>query len=266
MEEKTEKVIENIRKNGVYHTRGPERKRNLFKDIECPADKKADYVLLSGCNPPVDNPWIFRSLKNFLEYYGVSYTFLSQEYCCGWIPLMQPASIAKDEEKIKKLKPVAEEFAWENIKQAKKLGAKTVVTICAPCEPNYQNLKDTAGLEIIHYPELLARYFKGGRLNVKADYYPACYRFRRRITSVPFDYNTPQAILSKIDGLELNYLDKTLCCYLPPHMDELLKNITSNIVVTTCTGCRSNLEKKLSAKGKYQVKLLPEIVWESLQT
>jgi Fe-S oxidoreductase len=87
--------------------------------------------------PPLDTPWIFSALKNFLDHYGVSYTFLSKEYCCGWVPLMQPAVMAKDEERIKQLKGVVEEFLKENINQAKKVGAKAIVTICAPCEPNY---------------------------------------------------------------------------------------------------------------------------------
>jgi len=266
VEEKTEKMVEHIREYGVYHARGKERNKNLFEGIGCPADKKAEYVLLSGCMPPLDTPSIFSALKNFLDHYGVSYTFLSKEYCCGWLPLVQPAIMAKkDEDSIKELKGVAEEFLKENINHAKKLRAKAIVTICAPCEPNYQNLKESAGIEIMHYPEFLARYFEGGKLNLKADYYPGCYRFRRRITHIPFNYGPAETLLSRVEGLELNRLDEKLCCYVPPQAEELVNNIKYSTVVTTCTGCRSSLEKKFSGKDQYQVKLLPEIVWESLR-
>jgi Fe-S oxidoreductase len=134
-------------KYGVYHARGEERNKNLFEDIGCPADKKAEYVLLSGCMPPLDTPSIFSALKNFLDHYGVSYTFLSKEYCCGWLPLVQPAVMAKkDEDSIKQLKGVAEEFLKENINHAKKLRAKAIVTICAPTRYRTKRWN-----EIIHY-------------------------------------------------------------------------------------------------------------------
>ena len=264
MEAEVEKVIENIRKYGVFEGDGEGRKEVIFDKLGCPADQKSEYVLLSGCVIPERIPQFLNAIKEFMEEVGVSYTFLSKEYCCGWLPLLQPAVIAKDSEKVNLLKKVSQEFIEANIKQAENLGAKAIVTLCSACEPNYRNFKQATKIEIIHYIDLLARYFGGGKLELEADYYPGCYRFRRRITDVPFDFQTPLSLLNKIEGLKLNPVNETLCCYIPPHFDEILKSVSSRVVITTCTGCYSKLKQELP-KEKHDIKLLPEIITEALK-
>ncbi|OPX40424.1 MAG: hypothetical protein B1H11_00015 [Desulfobacteraceae bacterium 4484_190.1] len=51
---------------------------------------------------------------------------LSKEYCCGWVPLGQPAVMAKSEEDIARAKEIAEEFILGNFRQAEALGAKSI--------------------------------------------------------------------------------------------------------------------------------------------
>jgi Fe-S oxidoreductase len=210
-------------------------------------------------------PHVFSALKNFLDRSQVDYTFLSREICCGWMPLGQPAVMSKNEEDIARSKELAKDFIQENFKQAKDLGAKSVVLFCAACEPNYSNYKSTADFEVISYTELLDRYFEGGKLQLSADYYAGCYRFRRRITSVSLDLDPTLRILEKIDGLKVNHLDNNLCCYIPPHLENLIQGIQTTTVITICTGCYYNLQRTLKDRGDSQVKMLPELIWESMQ-
>jgi len=262
--EKREKTVENIRAYGVYHDTGAKRHRVLAAEIGLPLDRKAEYVFLSGCLPPETMPQVFEALKGLLDRFEVTYTFLSKELCCGWLPLLQPLVMAREDEVvIGSMKEMSQELIRENIKRAEALGAKAVVTICSACEPNYANLRGKTGLEIIHYTEFLARYFKGGNLDLKADYYSGCYRFRRRITSVPFDFDPATSVLQRIEGLALHHVDNKLCCYIPPHMESILKSIDTSTVITTCTGCYSNLRRALVQKGDCQVRMLPEVVWEA---
>jgi len=260
-----EKAVENIRTYGVYHGSGVGRSKVLFEDLRVRADQRADYVILAGCVQPEGMPHVFLALSNLLERLRVNYTFLSREFCCGWLPLGQPAVMAKNEEDIARSKELAEGFIRENFRQAKALRAKSVVLFCAACEPNYSNYKSTADFEVISYTELLDRCFEGGDLRLDADYYAGCYRFRRRITSISLDLEPTARILDRIESLTVNHLDQQPVLYIPPHLENLIQGIKTNTVITICTGCYYNLRRMLKDKGDYQVKMLPEVVWESIQ-
>jgi Fe-S oxidoreductase len=260
-----EKIVENIRRYGAYQDSGEARHKVLAKDIGFRMDQKAEYVVIGGCLQPQNIPHVFRALKGIFEHLKVDYTFLSREYCCGWVPLGQPAVMAKNEEEIAKFKELARSFVVENFRQAEALGAKSIVLFCAACEPSYSNCKDATQLEIVSYVELLDRHFQGGRLNLEVDYYPGCYRFRRRITTEPIDVEPAMRVLQKIEGLEVNQLDSKLCCYIPPHLEQLTGSLKTNNLVTICTGCYINLKQYLQEKDNYRVRMLPEVVLEALQ-
>ncbi len=260
-----EKAIKNIRANGVFMNSAEDRNKVLFDDLGLRGDQKAAHVIVAGCVQPTAMPQAFEALKNFMERYQVDYTFLSKEYCCGWIPLGQPAVMAKNDEDIARAKEISREFVQENFQQAKDLGARSIVLFCAACEPTYSNYKDLTDLEVISYTELLSRYFQGGRLQSEADYYAGCYRFRRRITSEPLDVEPALKVLDKIEGLKINYLDNNNCCYIPPLLEKLTDEITTETVVTICTGCYYNLKRTLTGKGDYRVMMLPELVWEAVK-
>jgi Fe-S oxidoreductase len=258
-------AIANIRKYGVYQDTGEARRKVLFEDIGLNADEKADYVFIAGCVQPVGMPHVFSALKNLLDKFGVSYTFLSKEYCCGWMPLGQPSVMAKNDEDIENSKELAKEFVLENFQQAKNLGAKAIVLFCGACEPTYSNYKTAGGLEVISYTELLDRFFEKGKLGINADYYAGCYRFRKKITSTSLNLDPPLNVLKKIESLRVTYLNNKLCCYIPPHLENLVNDITNRTIITICTGCYYNLQRTLKEKGDYEVKMLPEIVWEAIK-
>jgi len=259
-----EKIVENIRRYGAYKDSGQGRYKVLAKDIGFNMDQKAEYVVIGGCLQPENRPQVFRALKDIFEHFKVDYTFLSKEYCCGYVPLGQP-EVAKDEEAIAEFKELARGFIMENFRQAEALGAKSIVLFCAGCEPSYSNCRDATRLEIISYVELLDRYFRGGRLDLEVDYYPGCYRFRSRITAEPIDVEAAMRVLQKIDGLGVNQLDSSLCCYIPPQLEQLAGSLKTSNLVTICTGCHFSLNQYLQERNNYRVKMLPEIVLEALQ-
>jgi Fe-S oxidoreductase len=259
-----EKSIENIRKFGKAMGTGERQKQILVDEIGFPIGKKAEYVIIAGCFQPEGMPDVFRVSRQLLDHLKVDYTLLNKEYCCGWLAFGQAAVITKNEEDIARFKEVSREFILENFKQAKDLGAKSIVLFCGACEPNYTNYRDLTDLEIISFSELIDRHFKGGQLDGKIDYYAGCYRFRRRITEKPVDIEPALRVLKKIKGLEVNYIDNKLCCNIPPHMEQIEAAITSNTVVNICTGCYYSLKARLAKKEGIEVKMLPEIVWESL--
>ncbi|MBM3166473.1 MAG: (Fe-S)-binding protein [Chloroflexi bacterium] len=258
-----EKAVENVRNYGVCQDTG-EKKRKILADIGFPVGQKAEYVIIVGCFQPEGMPHVLSALKNVLDHYKVSYTLLGKEYCCGWMTIGQPAVMSKNEEDIARFKELSRGFILENFKQAKELGAKSIALFCGACEPNYANCRDLTDLEVISYSELIDRYFPGGKLNGEVDYYAGCYRFRRRITDRPVDVEPARRVLNKLDGLKVNYLDDKLCCYIPPHMEQLMGSIKTSSVVNICTGCYFNLKTKLGEKGSVGVKMLPEIVWEAI--
>lgn len=255
-------VVDNIRAYGSYKDSG-EGRRKVLEDAGSRIDQKAEYVIISGCRQPEDMPHVFSDFSALLNRLQVDYTFLSKEFCCGWIPLQQPAVMAKDDETIAKAKALVKEFILGNFRQAEALGAKSIALFCTACESNYSNYQSETDLELIFYTELLDRYFQYGHLALDADYYEGCYRFRRRITDQPLNTEPAVRVLSKIEGLRLHRLDSKLCCYIPPHFEQLTASIRSKTVITICTGCYSNLRRV--ERGNYQVRMLPEVVLEALQ-
>ena len=260
-----DRAVENINNYGAYKDNGEGRVTVLRDDIGYRMDEKADYVIIGGCRLPEGMPHVFKALKEILEKLNIDYTMLSTEYCCGWVPLGQPAVMAKNEEEITKAKQIGRDFILKNFRQAEELGAESIVLTCAACEPTYSNHRHETSLEIISYVDLINRYFEGGKLNMEADYYAGCYRFRRKITDKPLDLDPPKQVLNKIEGLKINYLDSNLCCYIPPHMEKVIDSLKSPNIINICSGCYSQLNSVLKDKGNFQIKMLPEIVAASIQ-
>jgi Fe-S oxidoreductase len=259
-----QKPIENIRQYGSFKDSGESRLKLLKEDVGFRMDQKAEYVIIGGCVQPEAMPEVFRAFKNLLENLNINYTLLSKEYCCGWIPIGQMAVMTKNEEDIAQYKAISRDFILENFKQAEDLGAKSIVLFCSACEPNYSNHKNATQLDVIPYTELLDRSMLKGSLNTEIDYYAGCYRFRRRITKELLDTEPAERLLAKIEGLKTNKIDNDLCCYRQPDLEKIMGTLKTKTLMTICTGCYYNLKGNLQSKGDYQVKMLPEILLESL--
>ena len=259
------KAIENIKNYGAHKDTGEGRVKVLRDDMGYRMDEKAEYVVIGGCLLPEGMPHVFKALKEIMEKLKIDYTMLSTEYCCGWVPLGQPAVMAKNEEEITEAKEIGREFILRNFKQAEELGAQSIVLFCSACEPSYSNYRHETSLEMISYIDLINRYFVGGKLKMQADYYAGCYRFRRKITNNPLDLGPAKQVLNKIEGLKINYLDSDLCCYIPPHLEKVINSLKSRNIITICSGCYGQLNNVLKDKGDFQIKMLPEIVAAAIE-
>ena len=155
-----EKLIDNVREHGTYSADW-QGKAKVLADIGFPTGGKADYAIIMGCAQPEAIPKVIGSLKVLLDRLQISYTVLSKEFCCGWLPFGQPAVMAKNEEDIARSKELSREFVIGNFRQAEALGAKAIVLFCAACEPSYANLADETSLPVISYSALLERFFPG---------------------------------------------------------------------------------------------------------
>ncbi len=255
---------EHIKQHGAFKDSGEARLKILKEEIGFRLDQPAEYVIIGGCFQPELMTGVFKALKILLDRLEVNYTMLSKEYCCGWMPIGQPAVMTRNDEDIAAFKNLSKDFLMENFKQADALGAKSIALFCGACEPNYSNYKDLFKQEHISYVEMLDRHFKGGELNMEIDYYAGCYRFRRKITNEPIDVSPAERLLKKIKGLKVNYLNNTLCCYKPDQITRILESLNSNNIVNICTGCYHNLKGKVQSDKNVQVKMLPEILVEAL--
>lgn len=258
-----EKIIRNVEEHGTFRSNWQDKEK-VLQDIGFKTGEKADYAIIMGCMQPEAMPGVLLSLKKLLDRLDISHTLLDKEYCCGWMPFGQPAVMAKNEEDIARSKELSRRFILGNFKQAEALGAKAIVLFCAACEPSYTNLAGQTSLPVISYSALLEKYFTKGNLDMAVDYYPGCYRFRRRITSQAVDIEPARRILGKIEGIKVSETDSNLCCYVPPQMDKLTQSFATRDIVTICTGCYHNLRRSLQKNEAYRVWMLPEILLKAL--
>ena len=258
-----EQLIKNVEEHGTFRANW-QAKETVLQDTGFPIGKRADYAIIVGCAQPESMPGPLQSLKSLLDRLQISHTLLDKEYCCGWMPFGQPAVMAKNEDDIARSKALSRQFILGNFQQAKSLGAKAIVLFCAACEPSYANLASESPVPVISYSDLLERYFPAGKLEMSIDYYPGCYRFRRRITSQAVDLSPARRLLDKIEGLKVGEPDSNLCCYIPPQMEQLQSSFTSKDIVAICTGCYHNMRRSLQDRPDYRVWMLPEILLKAL--
>ncbi|MBT4088116.1 MAG: hypothetical protein HOE30_06460 [Deltaproteobacteria bacterium] len=88
--------VQDINRTGCYSTEFPDRK-SILDEYNLPYDREADNAIITGCQILPLLPNIIASLTRFFDKRGLSYTLLSEEYCCGNY-LYRPAIKARDEE------------------------------------------------------------------------------------------------------------------------------------------------------------------------
>jgi len=259
-----EKLIADIRESGIAQgTAGVDQRAKLLKDLGLWSGDKAEYALIASCFLPSLVPGGLKAFRLLLEHYKVDYTILRKEHCCGNILLRQAAK-DKTGDEMRKADVLAREFLENNLFQSRHVGVKKVLAFCVGCDLVYSRFKDSVPEEILWYPTLLARLFKEGWLEMEADYYAGCHYYYRRLNNTLPDLDSAIEVLSRIEGLRLNYLDSRLCCTRPQQLESLLGSIKSKTVITPCGGCAMGLEPALKARGDGRVVMLPEVVWAAV--
>jgi fumarate reductase (CoM/CoB) subunit B len=145
--------------------------------------EKADRVYFVGCLDSYRYPEVAKKTFNLLKRFGA--TLLPDEVCCG-SPLIRTGSDAG-------------RFVDKNLRQMKRIGAKTVITGCAGC---YSTLKKDypSEFEVVSVPEFLAEHLSELdllRLDMTVTYHDPCHLGRG---SGIFD--PPRKIIKAICDLE----------------------------------------------------------------
>jgi hypothetical protein len=155
-----EQVVTTIRTTGNTDANMTDRVE-ILKKWGLPYDRQAENVIISGCQIPFLIPHVLQQYALILERCGVSYTFLSKEYCCGNY-LYRPAIKQRDADALAQCRLLSQEFIGMNLELARALGAKRIAIFCSPCYPIFKHAFPEE--EIVFYPKLLDAVARGDRL------------------------------------------------------------------------------------------------------
>ena len=258
-----EKMITNIRSCGIMQgaNQVDERMRILTREMGFRMTEKAENVLIASCFNPFIASEDMANFRKLLDHFKIDYTLLQKEYCCG-DPLYIDALKEGKKEEIKECDSLSSEFVNHNLEQIDEIGASRIIAYCAGCDLVFERLKGSIKQEVVWHPTLLAQLFKGGKLDLKADYYAGCHRIRRTLNNTTPDLDSVMSILNSIEGLELNHLNHKLCCMEAKQLEPLASSVKNKTIITPCTGCAMYLKKALKGKGDYRIILPSTLIWE----
>ena len=256
------KKIETLK--GGYLTPDEQRYRLLGVALNAPVDKKADYVIITGCSPLYYfNP--VRSVVAFLNHFAVDYTFLSQESCCGR-PIVD--SMSQEREISSEQRNGYEDFIsrslGKNIERARNLARKAIVIICPGCNVTWQGYSQDKEPAQIYYLdlvlELLARAGSPPKKGQGAEYdfFEGCHKFHQFTPdALKAMTENSRKVLTELKGLSFPEIPASFCCRSTPK--ELFLASKTGIIVTPSTCCYSFLTRSRSENDP-EVKFLVEIV------
>lgn len=249
-------MVEAIRATGKTGTNLPDRVP-LLKKYLLPYDREAKNVIITGCQILAALPEVLSSLARFFDRTGLSYTFLSQETCCGNY-LYRPAIKARDEAALAACRELSREFLARNLARAEELQAARIIIFCSPCYPIYKHAFPEK--EIVFYPAAIAEAMKPLRYEGEIDYYAGCYRLHRKFAPVPMDLASTDSVFSKIAGLRVNRISAPQCCFTPPGLSHMIENIRTETMVHICTGCYQQAQVNRPTDKPVRIMMLPDFV------
>jgi Fe-S oxidoreductase/FAD/FMN-containing dehydrogenase len=171
------------------------------EDMKSKIKAKSDILYFAGCTASFVNTDVAESTLRLLDKVGIDFTYMGcDEACCG-IPM-----------KVSGKWDVFEEIFEHNVAEAKKRGAKTIVTSCPACglvwKELYAELAAKKGMdydfEVKHYSEIIADTIKEGKLefdhevNKRVTFHDSCHIGRAQGI-----YEPPRDLLKAIPGVEL---------------------------------------------------------------
>ncbi len=254
-------MVENIRTTGKTSESLPERIPILEKH-NLPYDQSAENVVVSGCQILPGMPHLLDPLARIFNKKGLSYTFLSKEYCCGNY-LYRPAIKEKDDEAMTECRELSREFVGKNIEQARELGAKRIIIFCSPCYPIYKYAFPEE--DIIFYPEAINELIDPVSLDEKIDYYAGCYRLHNKFSPVPMDLKSTNEVLDKMEGLEVNRISAPKCCFHPEGLTHMIENVRTRTMLHICTGCYGQAMQNMPQDRNVDILMLPDFVERAME-
>ncbi len=249
-------MVETIRETGNTNENLPNR-IEILETHNLPYDQAAEKVIITGCQILGSMPQVLKKLTQILDRDGVSYTFLSKEYCCG-NNLYRPAIKAKDEKAITECRELSKEFVELNIEQTKKLGARQLIIFCSPCYPIYKHAFPKEN--IVFYPQAIDDAISTLDWENEIDYYAGCYRLHKKFAPITMDLISTNSVFKKIKGLSINRISAPACCYKSDGLHYMMDNVITDCMVHVCTGCYFQALLNKPQDTQYQILMLPEFI------
>ncbi|MBT4365646.1 MAG: hypothetical protein HN737_07905 [Desulfobacterales bacterium] len=250
------KTIELIRLTGNTSETLPDR-REVMDANNLPYDRKADNVIVTGCQILGAIPNVLEKLTRIMDRGGMSYTFLSKEYCCG-NNLYRPSIKARDNDGLVECRSLSKEFVGLNIAKAKELGAQRLIIFCSPCYPIYKHAFPDE--DIVFYPQVINESITKLEAKAEIDYYAGCYKLHKKFAPVPMDIKSTDSVFNNINGLSVNRISAPECCYKPNGLNHMINNVETNYMVHICTGCYFQALLNMPSEKKVNIQLLPEFI------
>jgi hypothetical protein len=249
-------MVDTIRATGKTSKGLPDRE-GILKEYGLPYDREAENVIITGCQILSMLPHILSSLTRILDRKNFSYTFLSEEQCCGNY-LYRPAIKARDDEAMAQCRDLSKEFVEMNIRRAKNFGAKRLVIFCSPCYPIYRHAFPEE--DIVFYPVAISEVMGGVNLEERIDYYAGCYKLHRKFSPVPMDLKSTNEVFSKMEGLDVHRISAPKCCFTPEGLSHMTENVLTRLMVHICTGCYGQALQNIPSDKGIEILMLPELV------
>jgi len=251
-----EKMVERIRTTG-YTLDDPPDRVPIMESLNLRYDRPAENVVIMGCQNIKLIPAALHAFARILERGRMSYTFLSNEYCCGNY-LYRPAIKGKDEDAMAECRSLSREFCLLNIAQAKRLGASRLILFCSPCYPIYKSAVPTE--DIIFYPQAISEIIDHMKWPEEIDYYAGCYKLHRNLANFPMDLRSTNEVLRKVQGLSINRIGAPACCFKPDGLAYMLDHVKTGCMVHICTGCYLQAHANMPKDKKVKILMLPEFI------
>lgn len=220
---------------------GPQeiRQRLLKTVMGARLDSPAEYVIITGCRGIMSFVPLYHLIK-LLNYYGVDYTFLSEETCCG-NSLLDGIDHNGNGEEANIFQDYARSFENRNLERMKKLSARKLVTACPGCNTRYNQFQAHGDVEVLYYTQLLAKYADGIRLDAKVNYYEGCHK-KHRTPGFKIDTETAKALVHGMEALDVTDIPNYCCRDVA---DKIFEKADTGTIVTPTSCCWSFLSNKV---------------------
>jgi hypothetical protein len=258
-----EEQIESCEKTG-NHALPAILRTGLLRSIGVPEPKaNAENFMIWSCYVPFWSSMKLRDTVKLLNLLGVEYNYSGKEICCG-APMMQDAIelVEVTEERRKKILAKTQGFMQHNVDLAEQAGQKTMVYACQVCaclakkafpnEPDrhryiYDPIMDKLEERDLKIAPTVMGFFEG------------CHRFFPYNSNL--DWKRYRKLLGRVKGLEVVDMSQKLCC--KQDSDGILaeaekKNLST--IVAPDGDCHHMLKTAAAAKGKIEIKNLPEVL------
>ncbi|MFX1296521.1 MAG: (Fe-S)-binding protein [Promethearchaeota archaeon] len=174
----------------------------LPKNIDLP--DKSETIYFIGCTSSYRQKIIAQNTIDVFKKVKLDFTIMKDEWCCT-SPLLRTGQWETNYVS-------AAQIAYHNIEEARKIGAKRIVTTCSGCYRTWKKdyLEDYEWLlnskhefEVLHTTQLLERMIKNNELeltkeiNLKVTYHDPCHLGRHMS-----EFDSPRNILKKIPGIK----------------------------------------------------------------